>query len=318
MEKPLILIWLDNSAPYLKAIDEAGLTDKIELNTLVQASMPSQDTLNRVEGLIARSVPEPLIDSMPKLRWLQTLSVAVDAWLKRRDMRSNIVLTCARGVHNTQMPETIIGSLLYVSREFDVLSKQQSEHLWKRKPPEPLFGRTLGILGLGTVGSEVARKLAPFKMRVIGTKRRPKNVPHVEQVLSPENTDDVLRQSDYVLLLLPVTSNTENLIDKERLKLMKSSAYLLNFSRGKIIVDEDLIYAVKNNWIKGAVLDVFRQEPLPADHPFWDTQDIKVLPHIGGMHPERDKIVAKLFVENLDLFVDGAPLTGVVDPKEGY
>jgi phosphoglycerate dehydrogenase-like enzyme len=128
----------------------------------------------------------------------------------------------------------------------------------------------------------------------------------------------VLAQSDFLLLLLPATPETENFINAERLAKMKSTAWLLNFGRGHLIADADLIAAVQAKRIAGAVLDVFRQEPLPADHSFWGTEGIIVLPHIGGGHPTRDKIVARLFVDNLGRFLDGQPLREVVDRAAGY
>ena len=155
-------------------------------------------------------------------------------------------------------------------------------------------------------------------MRVIGTKRRPQSMAHVAEVLPPERTDEVLAQSDFVLLLLPATSETDNFIDAKRLAKMKPGAWLLNFGRGHIIKDDDLIAAAKEKKIAGAVLDVFRQEPLPADHPFWKAEGIIVLPHIGGPHPQRDKFVARLFVDNLKRFLDGEPLKEVVDRAAGY
>jgi phosphoglycerate dehydrogenase-like enzyme len=121
-----------------------------------------------------------------------------------------------------------------------------------------------------------------------------------------------------VLLLLPATPETENFINTTRLAKMKSSAYLLNFGRGHLINDADLIAAVTEKRIAGAVLDVFRQEPLPPEHPFWGTDGILVLPHIGGGHPTRDKIVARLFVDNLERFLDGQELREVVDRTAGY
>jgi phosphoglycerate dehydrogenase-like enzyme len=118
--------------------------------------------------------------------------------------------------------------------------------------------------------------------------------------------------------LLPATPETVNFIDAERLRMMKPSAWLLNFGRGHLIKDDDLIAAVKAKQIAGALLDVFRQEPLPAEHPFWSSEGIIVLPHIGGPHPQRDTIVSRLLVENLRLFLDGKPLKEVVDRKAGY
>src|SRR5205823_1008012 len=183
---------------------------------------------------------------------------------------------------------------------------------------QPLTGKTLGILGLGAVGQEVARMASAFGMRVIGTKRRPASMPHVAEVLPPERSDEVLARSDYLLLLLPATPTTDNFINTARLAKMKPTAWLLNFGRGHLIKDDDLIAAVKAKTIAGAVLDVFRQEPLPAEHPFWTTDGILVLPHIGGPHPQRDRFVAKLFVDNLGRFLEGVPLKEVVDRTVGY
>jgi phosphoglycerate dehydrogenase-like enzyme len=118
--------------------------------------------------------------------------------------------------------------------------------------------------------------------------------------------------------LLPATPDTDNLINAQRLAKMKPGAWLLNFGRGHLIKDDDLIAAVKAKKIAGAVLDVFRQEPLPNQHPFWGTEGIVVLPHIGGPHPQRDKFVARLFVDNLGRFLDGAPLKQIVDRAAGY
>jgi phosphoglycerate dehydrogenase-like enzyme len=184
--------------------------------------------------------------------------------------------------------------------------------------PQPLTGKTLGILGLGVIGGEVARMSKAFGMKVIGTKRRLEAIANVDEVLPPERTDEVLARSDYLLLLLPATPATDNFINAGRLAKMKPTAWLINFGRGHIIKDDDLIAAVKAKTIAGAVLDVFRQEPLPSSDPFWGTENIVVLPHIGGPHPQRDRFVAKLFVENLTRFLDGQPLKEVVDRAAGY
>jgi glyoxylate/hydroxypyruvate reductase len=179
---------------------------------------------------------------------------------------------------------------------------------------ETLAGTTLGILGLGVIGQELARKAAALEMRVIGTRKSPAPLPHVEQVYGP----DGLAASDWVLLLLPVTPETRGFMNAARLKRMKPSAHLLNFGRGELIVDADLIEAVKARTIAGAVLDVFTTEPLPAEHPFLGTEGILVLPHIGGLHPGRDHIVASLFVDNVERFVAGRPLREAVERARGY
>jgi phosphoglycerate dehydrogenase-like enzyme len=153
---------------------------------------------------------------------------------------------------------------------------------------------------------------------VIGTRRDPKPVAHVARVLPPGRTVEVLGEADFVLLLLPVTPATRDFMNAARLAQMRRTAWLLNYGRGELVVDADLVDAVKRHVIAGAVLDVFRTEPLPDDHPFWTTPGITVLPHFGGLHPARDELVADLFVENLRRFLDGAPLRQVVDRARGY
>jgi phosphoglycerate dehydrogenase-like enzyme len=216
------------------------------------------------------------------------------------------------------MPENIIASLFYVAKPLATAAANDKAGKWVHTVAQPLTGKTLGILGLGAVAAEVARMAKAFGMTVIGTKRRPEKIANVDEVLPAERTDEVLARSDFLLLLLPATPTTDNFINAERLARMKPTAWLLNFGRGHLITDDDLIAAVKNKTIAGAVLDVFRQEPLPAEHPFWKADGILVLPHIGGPHPQRDRFVAKLFVDNLGRFLDGAPLKEVVDRTAGY
>jgi len=216
------------------------------------------------------------------------------------------------------MPENIIGALLYVAKPYAMAVANQKRGTWVRTVAQPLTGKTLGILGLGAIGRQVARIASVLGMRVIGTRRWPQPMPDVAEVLPADRTPEVLAESDFVLLLLPATPETDNFINAGRLAMMKPGAWLLNFGRGHVIEDDELIAAVKARRIAGAVLDVFRREPLPAEHPFWTTEGIIVLPHIGGPHPQRDRFVARLFAENLERFLDGKPLKEVVDRKNGY
>ncbi|WP_395710072.1 D-2-hydroxyacid dehydrogenase [Reyranella sp.] len=313
-----ILLWTDQTAPYLDAIAAAGLADRVAVDTLPRKDKPSAQQLARTEALMAGAVPPGLLPTMPKLRWAQAMSAGVEGWLALPDLPSGLALTCARGTHTESMPENIIGAIFHIAKPYAVAVENQKRGKWVHTVAQPLTGKTLGILGLGAIGQEVARIASALGMRVIGTKRRPAPMPDVAEVLPPDRTTDVLAQSDFVLLLLPATTDTENLIDAKRLARMKSTAWLLNFGRGHLIKDDDLIAAVTSKKIAGALLDVFRQEPLPPDHPFWKTDGIIVLPHIGGPHPQRDKFVARLFVDNLRRFLDGAPLKEVVDRAAGY
>jgi phosphoglycerate dehydrogenase-like enzyme len=318
MTKPHVLLWTQSTAPYVAAIKEAGLDDRIVVHTLAPGDRASAEQLAQSEVLMAYTVPPGTLAAMPRLRWVQSMLAGVEGWLAMPDLRQDLVLTCARGTHEESMPENIVGALMYVAKPYAQAVENQKSRKWVRTVPAPLTGKVLGILGIGVIGQKVARIASALGMRVIGTRRRPEPVPNVEKVFPSDATAEVLRQSDFVLLLLPATRDTENFIDAGRLAQMKPGAWLLNFGRGQLVKDDDLVAAVKEKRIAGAVLDVYRQEPLPAEHPFWGTEGIIVLPHIGGPHPERDRFVARLFVDNLARFLDAKPLREAVDRKLGY
>ena len=313
-----VLLWADSTGAYLDAIQAAGLAERVAVETLPRKEKPSADQLARTEALMAYTVPPGLLPAMPRLRWAQVMTAGVEEWLALPDLPPGLTLTCARGTHVESMPENIIGALLYVAKPYATAVANQKRGAWVRTVAQPLTGKTLGILGLGAIGQQVARIASVLGMRVIGTRRRPEPVPNVARVVPAERTPEVLAESDFVLLLLPATPETESFINAERLGMMKPGAWLLNFGRGHLIRDDDLVAAVEAKRIAGAVLDVFRQEPLPAAHPFWKTEGIIVLPHLGGPHPQRDRFVARLFADNLERFLDGRPLKEVVDRKTGY
>ena len=262
--------------------------------------------------------PARLAARAPKLRWVQSLTGGMEHWLAASDVPHGVTLTCARGSHRVQMPEHILAALMFVTKQLGGIALDQHERRWTRRINEPLAGKTLGILGLGAIGAEVARKASALEMRVIGTRREPRAVAMVDRVWGPDGTPDVLARSDFVLLLLPSTADTRELIDAGRLAMMKPTAFLLNFARGDLVVDADLVEAVKTGCIAGAVLDVFRTEPLPPESPFWTTPGITVFPHVGGLHPTRDALVAEIWVDNLRRFAAGQPLRETVDRARGY
>ena len=313
-----LLLWTDNPAPYIEAIKAAGLAGRVSIDTLPRKDKPSPEQLARTEILMAYSSPPGVLSAMPKLRWLQGMMAGVEGWLALPDLPKDLPITSARGTHEESMPENILAGILYVAKPYAVAAANQKAGKWVQTMAQPVTGKTLGILGLGAIGKNVARVVAPLGLRVVGTKRRPEPMENVAKVVGPERSAEILAESDFVLNLLPATPETNNFINAERLAQMKPTAWLLNFGRGHTIKDEDLVAAVKAKKIAGAVLDVFRTEPLPADHPFWTTENILVLPHIGGPHPQRDKFVARLMAENLGRFLDGKPLKELVDRKAGY
>jgi len=317
MSKQVCVLWIDEAPLYEQALARAGLRDRFEVHSLKVADKISDDLAARAEVLVGMKAGA-FLKNMPRLRWIQAMTAGVESWLGSPGLRPDVTLTNARGSHRIPVPENILGALFHITKPYMDIALAQRESKWVKRMSVPLAGKTLGILGLGAIGQELARKAAALELRVIGTKRTAEPVPHVEKVYSPADTAAVLGQSDFVVLLLPTTPETENSINAAWLRAMKPTAWLINFARGALIVDADLIAAVQSRTIAGAVLDVFREEPLPATHPFWKTEGILVLPHIGGGHPDRRAIVAEMFAENAKLYLEGKPLNALVDRKRGY
>jgi phosphoglycerate dehydrogenase-like enzyme len=295
----------------------AGLTERFSFDVAPLAREPADALLERADALLAWRPPARLAARAPRLTWIQSLTGGIDQWLVP-DYPERAVLTCARGSHRLSMPEHILAALFLVTKSLAPIVLDQRERRWTRRVNPTLAGRTLGILGLGAIGAELARKAAALEMVVIGTKRDGSPVPHVARVYPPAETDVVLGNADYVVLLLPSTTETRGLIDARSLKRMKRTAYLLNFGRGDLVVENDLAAAVRAGVIAGAVLDVFVTEPLPVESSLWTTEGITIFPHVGGLHPDRDDTVAALWVDNLRRFADGRALREVVDRRRGY
>lgn len=317
MSKPVCLLWLDDFDAYQQALAAAGLADRFEVHGVKRDAQPPEDLIPRVE-VLAGWKHGKLLARMPKLRWIQAMTAGVEAWVDAPGLRDDVLLSCARGSHRHSMSENILGALFHLTKPYMAVALDQKQSQWNRRMSKLLAGQTLGILGLGAIGQELALKASALGMRVVGTKREPEPLEGVEEVYAGDETEAVLRQSDFVVLLMPVTADTENSINAARLKMMKPTAWLLNFGRGPLIVDADLIAAVKNKTIAGAVLDVFREEPLPATDPFWTTENILVLPHIGGGHARRGAVVAEIFADNAAHFLAGEPLPTGVDRARGY
>lgn len=317
MSKPVCLLWLDDAKAYEQALADAGIADRFELHFVKREESPPEELIPRVE-VLAGWKHGKLLGRMPKLRWIQAMTAGVEAWIDAPGLRDDVALCCARGSHRHSMSENILGALFHLTKPYAVVVQDQKQSRWNKRQSVLLAGQTLGILGLGTIGQELAQKASALGMRVIGTKRAPEPVEGVEEVYAGDETDDVLRQSDFVVLLMPATPETDNFINTRRLKAMKPTAWLLNFARGPLIKDQDLIAAVKDKTIAGAVLDVFREEPLPATDPFWTTENILVLPHIGGGYSGRGAVVADIFAENARCYLEGEPFATGVDRARGY
>lgn len=317
-DKPLMVLWTDGAPIYVEALAAAGLDDRLRLEGVDRGEPLSAAQKAEAEMLLAWGAPTGLLAEMPALKWVQTTTAGVEAWLSRPDLTDGLLLSAAKGVHRVQMPENILAALFHITKPIVAAAVDQVTSTWTRRTSEPLAGKTLGILGLGTIGAELARKASALELRVVGVRRSPGSVEHVDRVYGPADTDRMLGEADFVLDLLPVTPDTRDFMNVARFRAMRPEAWFLNFGRGATVVDDDLIAAVADGTIAGAVLDVFRQEPLPGDHPFWTTPGISVWPHVGGLHPDRDAIVAELVVENTARYLDGRPLLHLVDRERGY
>ncbi|MES2562954.1 MAG: D-2-hydroxyacid dehydrogenase [Pseudomonadota bacterium] len=317
MQKPVCVVWINEAKACEQELTRTGLIEQLEVHT-VKIDQPIPEALAERADILIAQKPGSYLRHMPRLRWIQATTAGVDSWLASPDLRKDVALCCARGSHRISMPENILGALFHITKPYMPIALAQRESRWTRRQSVPLAGKTLAILGLGAIGHELARKAAALEMRVIGTKRTPAAVPHVERVYEQKETDEVLSAADFVVLLLPSTPETENFFNAQRLRAMKPNAWLLNFGRGALINDADLIAAVQAKTIAGAVLDVFRKEPLPTEHPFWTTEGILVLPHLGGGHPERSNAVAALFADNARRYLAREPLYAEVDRARGY
>jgi phosphoglycerate dehydrogenase-like enzyme len=250
----------------------------------------------------------------------------VDRVLNPELVKSPVRVSSSRGVNSVAVAEHALALMLALTRgvadavRAQAAARWDQEALYDRKPPlEELHGRLLGILGLGDIGRELARRAAALGMRVWGLTRtaRPRP-PHVEKVFAAGREDMLLRNADVVVLALPLTTATHGLMGERRLRRMKPSALLINIGRGELVQEWALLRALREGWIAGAGLDVFAAEPLPAASPLWTAPRLVLTPHVAGTHPQYMAKSAELFLQNLRRYAAGEPLLNEVDKAAGY
>jgi phosphoglycerate dehydrogenase-like enzyme len=265
---------------------------------------------------------DELWKAAPNLEWVQSGGAGVEQYMTPDFIASPIVLTNAQGTYAIPIADHVMAFLLHFSRRFDVLVRNQLRGEWAdwgTVELDELGGKALGIVGLGGIGTEVAKRAKAFDMRVIATRRRPK-LPcgYADEVRGVDALHWLLQESDYVLLSVALTRETKNLIGEAELKWMKPTAYLMNVGRGGLVDEDALVRALQRGEIAGAGLDVFRQEPLSQDSPLWDMPNVMITPHDAGDSPRSRGRFLKLFCENLRRYVEGEPLLNVVDKEAGY
>lgn len=259
-----------------------------------------------------------LIARIPHLRWVHTISAGVDRLLSPELRESGAVLTNARGVFNVPIAETVMAYMLAVVKRLPGFLAQQREHRWQKLPLRELRGLTVGVVGLGDIGSEVARLCRAFGMGVLGLRRRPAPSDVADEVFPPERLHDLLARSDFVVLTLPLTPQTRGIIGQAELAAMRLDAWLINVARGALVDEAALIEALREGGIGGACLDVFAEEPLLEDSPLWDMPNVIITPHNSWSSPYIDEREMELFLENLRRYIAGEPLHNVVDQQAGY
>jgi phosphoglycerate dehydrogenase-like enzyme len=285
------------------------------------------DLIHDIDILFAGFFSLELFLAAKKLKWIQAWGAGVDRLLLPQVVKSDVVVTNAGGVHPTSVSEHAIALILCLCRKLHLYVRNQSERRWERfesgesiEQVEELSGKTMGIIGLGRIGAELAKKAKCLGMRVIATKRHPSCQPSttVDLLIRPSNLKGLLAESDFVVLTLPLTNETEGMIGEAQLKSMKRTGYLINVSRGKIVQEDKLIEALKQRLIAGAGLDTFENEPLPESSELWGLINVIITPHIAGLTPHYMDRVTNIFCENLNRFIHEQPLINVVDKKLGY
>ena len=261
-----------------------------------------------------------MIDAAPQLKWIQAISAGVDYMDLDEIRRRGIVLTNGRGIHKIHMTEYAVAAMINLARGFHLMFLNQLQKKWERSvSQEEIHGATVGIIGLGAIGVEIAKKAAFMGMRVIGVKRTSEPVDHVEEVYAPDDMAAVFRRSDYIINLLPSTQETEMLIDRRFFDQMKPTACFINIGRGRTVNEDDLIEALRNKKIRAMVSDVYYTEPLPPESPLWDLDNVILTPHICGVSPQYMARAMQIIAHNLNVYLSGqGEMINLVDMQAGY
>jgi phosphoglycerate dehydrogenase-like enzyme len=272
-------------------------------------------------GTVPAAVLDHIVSRSPRLRWIHSASAGVDRIATPAVRERGLVVTNARGVFSRPIAEYVVMMTLAIARRLPQLLELQRERTWQPLRGRELSELTVGIVGYGSIGLEVARLLSPFGCRVVATRRHPERGPGegVEvELFGLDRLNDVLGMSDVVVVAAPLTDETAGLIGAEQLSLMREDAWLINIARGRLIDELALRRALEAGWIGGAVLDVFSEEPLPSDSPLYRTPNVVITPHTSWASDRVVERTVDLFVDNLRRDASGEPLRNIVDLDAGY
>lgn len=308
----------------------------IEQRTLPNGRWPDDWTTDAEIYYAYGRVP-PLAQA-PNLQWVQTHYAGVDSLENSELWQSDILITTASGVHAANMAQYALTQILLWAHRVPNWFKYKQEKSWGENRwdtfvPQELNGKTLGILGYGSIGRELARLAKPFGLKILVSKQNAKQLNDTgfifpgqgdvagelpDRIYPSQATRSMIAECDFVVITLPLTEQTHHLFNEEMFKTMKPSAFLVNVGRGAIVNEADLVRGLKKGWLAGAGLDVFEQEPLPKESPLWELDNVIISPHISGFTPHYDERATDIFAENLRRYLAGEPLLNLVDREKGY
>jgi phosphoglycerate dehydrogenase-like enzyme len=286
-----------------------------------------EEDLRDAEVLFTLSLRPEQFAAAPQLRWIHAPSAAVHQLLFPQLVKSEVVVTNSREVHGPVVAEHVIALIFALAKKIPQAVRLQEKQTWGQEAiwkqgahPREIAGATLGLIGVGSIGRRVAQMASALSMRVIAVREHPeKGKPDgVQAVFAPSQLDDMLRQSDYVVLAAPLIAATQGLINADRLAVMKPEACLINVGRGAQVDEAALITALITRRIAGAALDVFEREPLPPESPLWNVDNLLITPHTAGLTEKLWHRHYDLFSENLRRYLARQPLQFVVDKQKGY
>ena len=263
------------------------------------------DFVERMDILLTVRISDELLRKASNLQWVHTITTGVDYLINQPSLKKDVLISCSRGIHVPQMSEMALLFMLALNRNLPRFIRNQDRRVWERWPTKLLYQKKVGILGIGTIGEEIARKCKVFGMTVFGIDVVKRKVDAVDYFYRPEDLLTVAREVDYFIIVVPNIPQTRKMVGAEVLSSLKPSAFLINIGRGEVVDEVALIRLLESGKIAGAALDAFWSEPLPEDHPFWKMKNVILTPHVGGMSEFCVDQVLSIFEENLRRFLKG-------------
>ena len=263
------------------------------------------DFIEKMDILLTFRISEELIQRASNLQWIQSLATGVDYIVNLPSLSKKVLVTSTRGIHGPQMSEMAFLLMLALNRNFPKMVRNQDQRVWERWPTKLLYQKKVGILGMGVIGEEIAKKSKAFGMSVYGIDIIRREIEAVDYFYGPEDIIKVAAEVDYFIIVAPYTPQTFQIVNEGVLSAMKPTAFLISIGRGELVDEEALIKALNSKKIAGAALDAFCQEPLPPNHPFWKMKSVIVTPHVGGASDIYVEQALTIFEENLRRFLRG-------------